>query len=344
MKTQVFGIPASAFIAISIFPLSSLGEASDPKQFMVLDVSSGSDETRFPVSFLSEPPSGGWKDIHKTTQIVLKKVPAGTFRMGSDKAEIGRKDNEDLHSVSITQPFYIGVFEITVAQWESVTDQSASSLETRKPENRKAPVTNVSYGLIRGMDSGATWPLSNAVDDDSFLGIIRSKTGLEFDLPTEAQWEYACRAGTETSLNNGSNIVGRAAGGPDSAVAVTCFRRDPGNTWRFWCQPSEVGRLRPNAWGLHDMHGNAMEWCLDWYSDHLGTGARTDPKGPIRKQPAPEELKYGATRVLRGGCCHDTPDHVRSANRDHDIPVAPYDGAFAVYGFRIACPVPATHP
>ena len=115
--------------------------------------------------------------------------------------------------------------------------------------------------MIRGSSNGAEWPSSAAVDSSSFMGKLRARTGLNFDLPTEAQWEYACRAGTTTKYSYG----------------------DSGNGDYMWyygnsCMKThKVGTKLPNPWGLYDMHGNVYEWCLDWYASDLSGG--TDPKG-----------------------------------------------------------------
>jgi formylglycine-generating enzyme required for sulfatase activity len=121
----------------------------------------------------------------------------------------------------------------------------------------------------------AKWPASNAVDSTSCLGKLRSWTGLDFDLPTEAQWEYACRAGTTTTYSYGNSANGSYMWYGDNSSWTT----------------HEVGTKQPNPWGLYDMHGNVFEWCLDWYGT-LSYG--TDPKGS----------SSGASRMLRGGCLY----------------------------------------
>ena len=131
----------------------------------------------------------------------------------------------------------------------------------------------VSYNAIRGSSDGAQWPASNAVDSDSFLGKLRARTELDFDLPTEAQWEYACRAGTTTTYSYGNSADGNYMWYRDNSSSQT----------------HEVGTKQPNPWGLYDMHGNVKEWCIDWYASSLGGG--TDPKGS----------SSGSKRVFRGG-------------------------------------------
>ena len=157
------------------------------------------------------------------------------------------------------------------------------------------PVEKVSYNQIRGADLGRWWPQMNAVDEVSFMGKLRAKTGRLFDLPTEAQWEYACRAGTTTDLNTGKNLA--ASNGVDGNMAeVGRYYYNSGRYNDSYSYDStdelgtKVGSYVPNAWGLYDMHGNVNEFCLDWYlaEELIGT---TDPVGP----------ETGTQRSVRGG-------------------------------------------
>ncbi len=234
--------------------------------YCVIDLSGGSDAAAYPVSYLWSIQSDGWTDEYKTTKLVLRRIPAGSFIMGSDQT---RED----HRVTLTKPFYMGVFEITQRQRNLVMgswpDSSPSSSDGR---GGAYPAYNVSYDDIRGSSSGARWPASSAVDASSFLGRLRAKTGLDFDLPTEAQWEYACRAGTATTYYWGDAM--------DDAYAW--YADNSGRTTH------PVGTRLPNAWGLYDMSGNVWEWCRDRYGT-LAYGA--DPVGSAS----------GSDRVWRGG-------------------------------------------
>ena len=192
----------------------------------------------------------------------------------------------------------------------------------------KRPVECVSWDTIRG-NSEWGWPVTSGVSEDSFMGRLRARTRLEFDLPTEAQWEYACRAGTTTALNSGKNLTETYYACPNVAE-VGRYRRNCG--WGNYGPPdsryantsegtAEVGSYRPNAWGLYDMHGNVEEWCLDWYVSDLGTAAVTNPKG----------ASNGAGRVDRGGSWASFPENCRSAQRYGNDPSFGY----SEIGFRV---------
>ncbi len=284
----------------------------DKDSYMVVDMEGGAEAANWPVRYLSKEPAGGWPDEYKTTKLVLRRIEAGTFTMGSPMDELGRLDNEMQHEVTLTKPFYLGVFEVTQAQWELAMGSNPSAYP-----GATRPVEQVSYNMIRGSSAGAGWPGSSAVDERCFLGVLRSKTGIDFDLPTEAQWEYACRAGTTTALNSGKNLTDEYECPNMAEVGRYCYNGGESS------QHTTVGSYRPNAWGLYDMHGNVWEWCLDWYALSLGTAAETDPKG----SPS------GSSRVGRGGSWYDYAEYCRSAYRIHDGSSFRSNDA----GFRLAC-------
>ena len=286
--------------------------------YLVIDLSGGPEAASFPVSGLDNIPEGGWTEEYKTTKLVLKKIEPGTFSIGSPDEELGRYDNEVKHEVTLTKTFYVGVFEVTQKQYELVTGVNPSMFpgDTR-------PVESVSYDTLRGSEKGAEWPATSKVDEDSFFGILRAKTRFAFDLPTEAQWEFACRAGKTSALNDGNDLANVAEDNDLNTLA------------RYWYDgggDSEegtvdlahnvVGSYSPNSWGLYDMHGNVCEWCLDWYQANLGTDAATDPAGP-------ESAVY---RAIRGGGCYSPAADCRSATRDF---AKPNFGDFSGCGVRV---------
>jgi formylglycine-generating enzyme required for sulfatase activity len=266
--------------ALRVWVDATVGSGGPTGDYLVVDVAAGSTATNYPVCYLSAMPAGGWADEYKTTKMVFRRIPAGTFMMGSPTNELGRDSDETQHQVTLTQPFYIGVFEVTQRQWERVMGTWPSSFTNTSCRDSR-PVEWVSYNMIRGSSAGANWPANNNVDATSFMGRLRSRAGRAFDLPTESQWEYAGRAGATTALNSGSNDfeVGRFWGNGGSNYAQSVDTS--GGT-------AKVGSYLPNAWGLFDFHGNVSEKCIDWY------GGCPDP---VIDPPGPET---GSDRVLRG--------------------------------------------
>ena len=193
-------------------------------------------------------------------------IPAGRFTMGSPPEERGRDNDELQRPVTITKPFYMGIHAVTQLQWLTIMGTSPSRF------------------------SGIDLPVERVSWDDAaeFCKKLSEKTGRTVRLPTEAEWEYACRAGTTTAFNTGDDIKPEQANFNESRKKQT----------------TPVGSYPANALGLFDMHGNVWEWCADWYGFYP-EGAATDPKGPERSP----------LRTLRGGSWSRYPRYCRSANR-----------------------------
>lgn len=281
--------------------------------YLVVDLSSGADSTHYEFRYSNTPPDLT-QNTCRTTELWLRLILPGTFMMGSPSTELGRGTNETLHQVTLTKPFYMGVFEVTQKQWELVMGSNPSYYKYSV-----SPVENVSYNMIRGSVSGILWPKSNQVDSTSFMGKIRNRTGLTFDLPTEAQWEYACRAGTSTALNNGKNLTNVSSCLNTNEVGRYSSNRSDGKGG--WVYHTKVGSYQPNIWGLYDMHGNVYEWCLDRWTNSLGTAPVTDPAGATS----------GASRLRRGGSWWHDAQSCRSAFRYY------YTSSFSYrdFGLRI---------
>ena len=225
-----------------------------------------------------------------TMEFVL--IRPGSFTMGSDKSQF--PDERPAHQVTIARPFYLGKYEVTQKQWEAFMSQNLSTFKEgpQRPDGSKHPVENVSWLLCQ-----------------SFLAKLKEKLkGYEFRLPTEAEWEYACRAGTTSDYNFGD--------GGDALGDYAWYGSNSGG------QTHPVGGKKPNAWGLYDMYGNVWEWCQDWYGPYSGQ-AVSDPMGPSKPSS-------GVGRVVRGGAWNNTPDHVISSYREEVGP----DEMMSYYGFR----------
>ena len=304
--------------------------------YMVIDLSGGTNASSYPVRYLRSVPKGGWTDEYKTTKLVMRKISKGTFTMGYSATDYPGATDSGLHTVTLTKDFYIGVFEVTQRQWELVMGNKPSGFKNATYYATR-PVEQISYYDIRenpanGDDPAVDWPNNSAVNAASFMGKLRSKTGLStFDLPTESQWEYACRAGTTTALNTGFNLTSAHS---DPRMDVAGRHRYNGGYISGNTSPSsscttdngtaKAGSYLPNALGLYDMHGNVWEWCLDWYGTYPGTV--TDPLGAAS----------GSCRVERGGSWGEDAYGLSSAYQSSGYP----NGRGDVFGFRAARTLP----
>ena len=186
------------------------------------------------------------------------------------------------------------------------------------------PVDSVTYYMARGSEKGDRWPENNDVDEDSFMGKLRAKTGEAFDLPTEAQWEYACRATTGTALNNRHNLTNEITDGNLNKLGRYEYNKKDGKGG-YTDAHTVVGSYLPNDWGLYDMHGNVSEWCADRLSFSSFPNPQTDPVGPNNNT---------RERISRGGSWDTSAQHCRSAKRSYARPNATND----YYGIRVSLP------
>ena len=287
-------------------------------QYCVVDLSGGPEAGSYPVSYRPLPPAEGWTGEYKTTKLVLRRIEPGSFTMGSPVGEVGHFADERQHASALTSPYYLAVFECTQRQWELVM-----GFNPARYAGGTRPVEMVSFEDVRGSAAGAGWPASGDVDAASFMGRLRAKTGLNFDLPTEAQWELACRARMTTALNMGTNLSSPEA---DSVLSkLGRYASNRGDRKGGYGEHTSVGSYFQNPWGLHDMHGNVGEWCLDWYGT-FGSEAVTNAAGATA----------GTDRVLRGGGWNAPAQNCRSACRDHSAP----GNAHYNIGFRPAIVLP----
>jgi formylglycine-generating enzyme required for sulfatase activity len=212
-------------------------------------------------------------------------IAPGSFIMGASEETDPDGDATPAHRVVLTRPFYLGKYEVTQEQWEKVMGANPSNFK-----GAKMPVENISWNVAR-----------------IFLAKLQEYAGRKFALPTEAQWEFACRAGMSAPWHFGDS--------ESSMENYGWYDGDSGQTTHA------VGSKKPNAWGLYDMHGNVAEWCEDWYDKHTYSGGiASDPSGP----------SSGSSRVLRGGAWGDNSGYLRSAYRNCNGP----DGFNDSIGFR----------
>ena len=256
------------------------------------------------------------KEIQKEIAIEMELIgiPAGTVTMGSPADEKNRFEDEEQVSVTLTQSFELGKTEVTQGQWKEVMGTEPWDGQKYVKADKDCPATYVNWG--------------DATEFCKKLTAIERKSGKlkadeEYRLPTEAEWEYACRAGTETAFSFGDDEskLGEYGwwGGFDLAALTKGEVKAGGGNAAREQYAHTVGTKKPNPWGLHDMHGNVAEWCSDWYGDSLAGG--TDPVGP----------EEGSSRVFRGGGWWPDPGFCRSARRVN----LPSDRR-SFLGFRVA--------
>ena len=283
--------------------------------FIVIDINGGTEAKSWPVSMTPYSPEVE-KDACRTTEIWLKLIKPGSFNMGSPTNEVGRYEDEDQHAVNLTKNFALGIFEVTQIQFEIICGTNFSAYA-----GFDRPADMVSYDFLRGTSN--IWTSPDAVDADSFIGVLRAKTGYNFDLPTEAQWEFACRAGTTNALYTGQEITENVR---CTNVALMCryrYNREDGKGG--YTEHTRVGSYDPNPWGFYDMCGNVWEWTRDFYGAYP-TVETTDPIGP----------GTGSKRILRGGSWAASAQNCRSARRRSYWPEASYDGGDSNFGFRLS--------
>jgi len=229
----------------------------------------------FVLSVYAEEPK---KRIKNSLGMEFVWIKPGNFLMGSPEDEPGRYTGEILHTVNLTDPFYMQTTEVTQAQWQALMGNNPSS---NKRCGDRCSVEQVSWE-----------------DAQRFIRKLNQKEGTDkYRLPTEAEWEYACRAGSTTAFPNGS------------ITTLQCEIDDNLNAIGWYCGNSQnrvhpVAGKKPNAWGLHDMLGNVQEWCQDWFGVYPDEEV-VDPTGP----------KKGSYRVMRGGTWYSPARDVRCASR-----------------------------
>jgi formylglycine-generating enzyme required for sulfatase activity len=303
-------------------------------------------------------PPGGEKQITNSIGMTLTLIPSGEFMMGTkesvdetaqffiknyhaeDLKEIRLEDEHPLHQVRITKPFYLGTYHVTRGQFSQFVKDSGYKTDAEKPDSsgiwgwdseKKTMAVGKEYSWRNtGFQQADDHPVVNVSWNDAvaFCRWLSRKDGKTYRLPTEAEWEYACRAGTTTRYYNGDDPEMLAkVGNVADATARTMFPN-----WKWTIQASDgyvftapVGKFSPNAFGLNDMHGNAWQWCADWYD---GTYYR---ESPVNDPKGPDTGRY--LRVCRGGSWGDGPLEDRSDARAF----APQNNCLSgKSGFRVA--------
>ena len=255
-------------------------------------------------------------------------IPAGVFLIGSPVGEPGRASDETQHRVTLTKSLYVSMYEVTQSEWQAVMGWNESS-----PRGEHRPVELVTwYDVLSYCNQRSTrdgyapaYTITGATHDGNHITdatVTWNQDANGYRLPTEAEWEYACRAGTGTAFHNGPIVHAGYVCGDDPGLDQVAWYCDNAESTAH-----DVGGKRSNAWGLYDMHGNVVEWCWDWYDPwEFADGDVTDPTGPVS----------GSLRVTRGGAWWRVPTYCRSAFRDAFGPGSKLVGL----GFRLVRTAP----
>lgn len=293
---------------------------SSPPDYMAVDLRVSSNRTYYAAK--EAVPGGVTNRLYKTDVMLMRRIPAAgvRWRMGSPDNEVGRNSaREKLHYVQLSDDYYMGVYPVTQAQYLLLADTSVNPSNYTGAERDIHPVEKVSYSSIRG----SSWPTGGHDDvaSGSVVAKARVLTGLKLDLPTDAQWEYACRAGEGAAMYDGNSLTDSTTDAHADALAWY-----KGNT----STTMPVGLKPANNWGLYEMYGNTFDWTLDWFADtpYAYGSDVTDPVGPSSAGSA-----YSNNRTLRGGSYNYNSDRCRSAHRSNCG-----DTAQPFAGFRLVCP------
>lgn len=334
----------------------------ESRKYLIIDMSEGAVNGEkpkpWPVSYsatvIDADGDGQWDDEYKRTKMVFRRIEPGSFTMGCPSTEPdtwsqkNKTGSENQHQVTLTKPFYMGVFEVTAQQFYQIKAWWPNAAYGKSTATGNRPSTNCSYEFLRGsVAQGIDWPTTghavyeipsvtefsnyNHMDANkiSLVGWFRrhiADTGLLVDLPTEAMWEYCCRAGSTHTFYDGTDLVSGeikdvdpSGSDPTAGTGIYSIAKFKKNSMKYdadvgtWSDPKDdgdlygpgpVGSKAPNAWGLYDMHGSVNEWVLDWFAAAALPDA-TDPVG----------VTTGTQRGYRGGGYTSYPSDSRAAMR-----------------------------
>ena len=319
----------AATVRVTAWPLDSLPD------YMVCDlrVPGGSIVKGTCMSFYPGEdflPGGIESDAYRTDYLVLRRIPAKgvKWRMGSPDGESGHRDGEERHWVTFTNDYYMGVFPLTQGQFYTIMREANPTDEeyTRTTDDPLCPMDGLRWQILRSAAAVDNWLPPEKVNRHGggwlVLHRLWDKIRFEADMPTDAEWEYACRAGEPAMHYDGTD--------DDSTLdRMAWYAGNSGGKLH------RVGEKAPNRWGLYDMYGNVNEWCLDNYTTNVFTSAEhvdVNPPGPTVCDPtATGGVQWN--RVVRGGSCNSQAGDLRSARRQPiNISGKKY------YGFRVVCP------
>ena len=276
------------------------------------------------------------KEIANSIGMKLTFISKGSFVMGHQAKEPGAKKEDKPHRVKITNGFYMGTYEVTQEQYELIMGKNPSLYQGERLLENKEIVKKLVPGIVGYNHPVEAVSWNDAVEFCKKLSELpeEKQAGRVYRLPTEAEWEYACRAGSTTAYHcgNSEEYLRQFAwfgdnSGEREVDSSRLFKESNGDLSKYVKRMDEnrntthpVGQKKPNVWGLYDMHGNVWEWCSDWHGDYPSRDV-VDPKGP----------NVGTERVHRGGCYMVEAATCRSAIRNSDKP----DKQYFYAGFRV---------
>jgi formylglycine-generating enzyme required for sulfatase activity len=283
----------------------------DPPKWLVASLSTSSNVFYYTDAALV--PGGIRADRYRCDWLVMRRIPAAgvTWRMGLPHTSTAARNRDFTHAVTLSRDYYMAIYAMTCEQTVQVSATDVSSLTDDTAPYK--PSVSFKWTDCRGKN----WPSDgHDVTEGSLFGLLRARTGLELDYPTDAQWEYACRAGTGSTWNNGAET---AAAGLD---LLGWYKTNTASA-PYGSGPQKVGTLEPNAWDLYDMHGNSWEFTLDWNINDLTNEPELDPKGADA---------VSGVKVVRGGVYYQSASYLTSFHRNNQ-------SASSAAAIRLVCPV-----
>lgn len=324
-----------------------------PPEWMVVDLRNKG-VVNYYVSTNAMPVADIADDVYKTDKLLMRKIPSRfvRWRQGASAVDTAVLDiwaRHLLRFVTLTHDYYIGVYQVTQRQYELMMTSGITTTLNSRPSDFKLesdyatrPVGNVSYDAVRGNVAGSKWPdrdraVAHGVDSWTFMYALRRWTGLLFDLPTEAQWEFAARGGMSASSWYWGNFVS------DAPTAMNRYMRSVKNYGGTSINAAvctadqgtaKVGSYLPNAYGLYDMYGNVREWCLDW-QEKSGDTDNSEQIDPVGSYDGELDTNGYKRRMSRGGGFRDSHVQCNSVYRNN----ASSNKEWAECGFRLALPL-----
>ena len=305
--------------------------------YLVIDIAAKTAPNRYYPSAAHLPDGGLRNRIYATDRLVMRKIPAAgvTWYMGSTSStDPQRSSNENRHRVTLTSDYWFSIYPVTKRQYLNMGGDSSKLNMRITTDSEDHPATGFTQGsgsslnnTLRGSPSdGINWPTTGTnVLATSVIGRFRAATGVLFDLATEAQWEYACRAGTGTASYDGSTTI-TAEVANRLATWYNNSKTEYISGGNLTQATTPVGLHEPNAWGIYDLYGMVWEGCLDWFTNSLTD--ESDPKGPEVASP----VVGTHLRVRKGGCFSSGVAVLRSAYRSSG-------GSGTDFGVRLVCPI-----